>query len=72
MCLHVKFQILFFFSIELFIEDENSCRGPMRMEVDGESTVGELRRKVETEFGIGGRNQASSDSRSLSVIFLSC
>ena len=44
--------------IDLFIEDENSCRGPLRMEVDVDSTVGELKGKVEEEFGIGSRNQA--------------
>ena len=44
--------------IDLFIEDENSCRGPLGMEVDADSTVGELKRKVEEEFGIGSRNQA--------------
>ena len=50
--------------IDLFIEDENSCRGPLRMEVDVDSTVGVLKRKVEDEFGIGSRNQArKGDSR---------
>ena len=44
--------------IDMFIEDENSCRGPLRMEVDVDSTVGVLKRKVEDEFGIGSRNQA--------------
>ena len=51
-----KFFILIF-SIELFIEDENSCRGPLRMEVDNESTIGDLRRRVKDEFDIGCANQ---------------
>ena len=49
------------FSIELFIEDENSCRGPLRMEVDGDRTVLELRRRVEDEFGIGSRIQVRTE-----------
>ena len=44
--------------IDLFIEDENSCRGPLRMEVDVDSTVGVLKRKVEDEFAIGSGSQA--------------
>ena len=56
--------------IDLFIEDENSCRGPLRMEVDVDSTVGVLKRKVEDEFGIGSRNQArKGDSRNPGFLF---
>ena len=54
--------------IDLFIEDENSCRGPLRMEVDVHSNVGELKGKVEEEFGIGSQNQARKLTQPLSHI----